>query len=157
MENETLYQALKLSRGQKITEDNFQLCVDCGYRINNINLSSEVSFIIKEAGRLCDLYASDLYYDLKTLFNDLEGENSVLFEQDTYQWVVGIRDLGVDHDNFIVCGLEGNYDMEKRYRAIYEISIEPEPNSRHWYNMTLSKINIWQLENNYNKLKEEQV
>lgn len=157
MEYENLYKAMEQSKQKTIMKENFQLEIDLGHRINNINLSSVVSFLIKEAGRLCDSYASDLYYDLKQLFTDLEGENSVLFEQDTYQWIVGIRDMGVDHDGFIDCALRGNYDLEKRYRAIYAIHVEPEPNSRHWYDMTLSQISIWQLEDNYKRLQEEQV
>ena len=154
MEHERLYKALELSRGRDIMSDTFQLEIDLGHRINNINLSSEVTYIIKEAGRLCDSYASDVFYDLRTLFTDLEGDNSVLFEQDKYQWVVGIRDMGCDHDGFIDCAVRGNYDLEKRYRAMYEIHIEPD--SKHWYRMTLSVISLWRLQKEYDSIKRRE-
>ena len=148
-----LYRALEQARSQEIMTHTFQLEIDLGHRINNINLSSEVSYIIKEVGRLCDDYASDIYYDLKQLFNDLEGEKSVLFDKPEYQWVAGIRDMGVDHDNFIECALRDRGNLEKRYRAIYEISIEPD--SKHWYKMTLSKISPFLLRYAYEELTKE--
>ena len=148
-----LYRALERARAKEIMTSTFQLEIDLGHKINNINLSSEVSYIIREVGRLCDSFASDIYYDLKQLFGDLEGETSVLFDTPKYQWVVGIRDMGVDHDNFIESVLRENRDLEKRYRAIYEISIEPE--SKHWYKMTLSKISPFSLGYAYKKLLKE--
>ena len=47
MENERFYKAVELARGKDIMSDTFQLEIDLGHRINNINLSSEVTFIIK--------------------------------------------------------------------------------------------------------------
>lgn len=155
MENKTLYKALEMSRGQAIVESPaFQVGKDTGGVYNCINLSDAVTLLIKEVGRLCDSYASDLFYDLRKLYNDLEGENTVLLNQDIYQWVIGIRDMGCDHDNFLDSALRQGYDLEKRYRAVYEVSVTHHEKWKDEFVLKVYKINLWTLESRYKALME---
>ena len=157
MENERLYKALAHARKASIMENTFQVSQNwAGDRFNGINLSSEMSFLIKEAGRLCDSFASDLFYDLKTLHNDLVGtkdKDSVLFDQNEYHWVVGIRDYGCDHDNFIISRLQDNENMAARYRAMYEIEVKPHERWEDDFTMTLYPIDVRMLQH-YFKYEE---
>ena len=158
MENRTLYKALEKSRGRVVSQaSTFQVGTECGRVYNCINLSTPVTFIIKEVGRLCDDYASDAFYDLKRLFNDLEGEGTVLLTQNYYQWVIGIRDYGCDHDNFIDCALRENYDLEKRYRAIYEIAVTPNERWKDEFDLKVYRIYGYSLKRNYDELKEQEI
>lgn len=130
MENERLYRALEYAKyGNDLIGDTFQLDDGKPYyneRFNGINLSSLFSLLIREAGRLCDNYASDMFYDLKQLHEDLYGDNSVLFEQEEYQTVVGIRDSGVDGESFMVSHMNSEDTFTYRYREIFLIRITKE-------------------------------
>lgn len=153
MENEILYKALKGARGQVVAEaTSFSVTKDYMGVYNGINLSTPVSFIIKEVGRLCECYASDVFYDLKKLFTDLEGANTVLANQDSYQWVIGIREMGCDHDNFINARLSQGTDMVKEYRAIYELAVEPSEKYKGDFDLKVYRINRYTLSNDYKAL-----
>ncbi len=155
MENERLYKALEMSRGQVVSRaTSFSVGKDLGRVYNCINLSTPVSFIIKEVGRLCDDYASDAFYDLKRLFNDLEGEGTVLINQDYYQWVIGIRESGCDHDNFINARLEQGSDLNREYRAIYELVVCPSEKYKGDFDLKVYRISRYSLASNFERLAE---
>ena len=128
MENkERLYKAIEYAKfGEDLIDDRFQLDDGKPYycdRFNGINLSSLFSLLIKEAGRLCDHYASDMFYDLKQLYEDLYGDNCVLFEQEEYQTVIGIRESGVDGEGFMLSRMNSGdtNPFTYNYREIFLI------------------------------------
>lgn len=158
MATEKLYQALKQARGRVVAEaTSFSVGKDLGRVYNGINLSAPVSFIIREVGRLCDHYASDAFYDLRHLYEDLEGENTVLVEQDNYQWVIGIREWGCDHDNFIAAHLTQNYDLVREYRAIYEIAVMPSEKYKGDFDLKVYNIDRYSLMSAYKRLTEKEM
>lgn len=127
MEREELYEALEYGKfGKDLCNHRFQLDdYSIHDRFNGIWLSGLFSLLIKEAGRLCDDYASDMFYDLQDLYRDLNGNDAVLFKQKTYRNVVGIRDMGVDHETFVSLRAEQE-GCTYHYRAIYLIMVTPD-------------------------------
>lgn len=129
LEVNELYEALEYSKyGDDLCDHTFQFEDGkniYGEKFNGINLSGLFSLLIKEAGRLCDGYASDMFYDLKGLYEDLHGENSVLCEQETYRNVVGIRDYGCDHEAFMLTRTNDD-SFTYCYREILLITVTPD-------------------------------
>ena len=128
MELDELYEALEYGKyGKDLCDHSFQL--DKGLverdRFNGIWLAGLFNLLIKEAGRLCDDYASDMFYDLQDLYRDLHGNDAVLFEKETYRNVIGIRENGVDHEDFIRVRAEAE-SCTYHYRAIYLITVTPD-------------------------------
>ena len=122
---EQLYKALEYGKyGVDLVNTDFQFSNGEYEKINNINLSGLFSLLIREAGRLCDNYASDMFYDMKTLFDDLNGESTKLFEDENYLNVVGIRDCGVDHESFIL-SRSGSDSFTYLYRELLLIKVTP--------------------------------
>ena len=129
MERTELYEALEYGKyGKDLCDHTFQLDDGSPYfneRFNGIWLAGLFTLLIKEAGRLCDNYASDMFIDLQTLHKDLNGTTSVLFEQETYQYVVGIRDMGVDSESFVKCHAERE-ECSYAYREMFLITVTPD-------------------------------
>lgn len=83
-----------------------------------INLSSEISFLIKEAAK-CDYYASDLIYNIQSLMEAVEAGN------EHFEWF-GFRDMGVDHYAFIKSRVGDPVmygTIDKNYRSIYLVTV----------------------------------
>ena len=110
MDERMIFEAARYAEyGNAVVDTVFQ--IDEGYRyedrFNGINLSSLFSFLIREAGRLCDNYASDMFYELKAIEQRWYGKDSVLFNSEeivdgTYdEIIIGIRESGVDGMSFI--------------------------------------------------------
>ena len=97
-----------------------------------INLSSEFSFLIKEAAK-CLYYASDILYDINSLNELIEsGEEGIEF--------YGFREMGVDHTAFIngrINDVASYGDIHKVYRRI--IAIEVKHNTE-WYDNGIEVI-----------------
>lgn len=130
-----------------LVSERFDISEDYFGRFNGLNTSSLYSFLIKEAGRLCDHYASDMFIDLKTLDNAIAGSESVLFTQDSYRWVVGIRDYGVDHDSFLECRMK-EHSVARNYRKIYylEITRDTEVTYGRYFNLALYDVSVSSLD-----------
>lgn len=92
-----------------------------GKVINNINMSSIWTALIKEAAR-CQSYASDILIDIDSVREKLEAENPVDF---TYYF--GFRDNGVDHEQFIRNRQSG------KYRIIMALNVRFVPYSDNGY------------------------
>ena len=91
--------------------------VSTGYIYNGkttINLSSIYTKLIQEAGRFCDVYASDLLYDINTIEECIERQKS------TTRYIA-FRRHGVDGNNSIK--VKTPYEIAE-YRAIYQVDIE---------------------------------
>jgi hypothetical protein len=149
MENlERIYNAANYAKQDKdLINETFQFDDGKPYAIdkfNGINLSGLFTLLIKEAGRLCDHYASDMFYDLKMIHEDLYGDSSVLFNQDTYRTIIGIRESGVDGPTFMKYRLNnvlgGTDSFTYYYRAIYLIEITPDENYRSWRKLSAYRV-----------------
>lgn len=94
-----------------------------GEEMVNVNCSRIFSFLIKEAGSLCDYYASDL------LFN-LEEVDKVLHQTKTdfnKRIAFGFRKSGVDGNGFVNSRLRKTNiygSPDKEYRALYVLDID---------------------------------
>ena len=150
---EKLYQALEATkRGNPAVEEHFQCYKDELYReqFNGINLSSLFTLLIREAARLTDYYTSDIFYDLEKLNDELKGENTKLYNQELYQYVIGIRDSGTDGESFIITRDAGNCDtFTYLYRTIFYIKVTQD--GRHFKRLECYKIDPWQLDYYFKK------
>lgn len=80
----------------------------------NVNTSDILTHLIKEAAK-CDRFSSDLFIDWNHVDDDLK--NRCL---ESKQYLIGFRDMGVDHKSFI----EARGIDSEVYRAVYQLDIE---------------------------------
>ena len=88
-----------------------------------INYTSIASFLIKEAGRLCDHYASDLLYNLKEVDEALHKTETNFHKRIAF----GFRKSGVDGNSFTLSKLsQPNIygSLDKEYRVLYVLDID---------------------------------
>ena len=85
----------------------------------DINYSSILTKLIKECGRLCERYASDLFIDWRGIDESLK---SGTMETSTY--LFGIREDGVDHTAFVLARYEHDRQYAfYEYRKIYRLDV----------------------------------
>lgn len=85
----------------------------------SINYSSILTKLIQECGRLCESYASDLFITWNEITRKLEEKT---IETSTY--LFGIRESGVDHNEFILMRYNNNgYYAKYEYRKIYRLDV----------------------------------
>lgn len=80
-----------------------------------INVSDILTKLIKEAGRLCDSYASDLFVTWKEIQQKLDNGT-----MQSTRYVFAIRDSGVDHAPWY----ENHKDEPNYYRAVWFLDVE---------------------------------
>lgn len=86
-----------------------------------INTSEILSQLIKDAGRYCEHYASDLFITWEYEVEDFLKKGCR--ESETIRF--GFRNMGVDHETWI----EINEMIPEYYNVIRELKIEVENNS----------------------------
>ena len=88
----------------------------------DINYSSILTKLIQECGRLCESYASDLFITWCGIKQKLEEET-----METSVYLFGIREMGVDHNEFII-NRYNNYGCyaKHEYRKMYRLNIVVE-------------------------------
>lgn len=97
----------------------FAEVIDAEGRNFDINYSSILTKLIQECGRLCESYASDLFITWNSIVKKLEEKIMV---SSTY--LFGIREMGVDHSEFILCRYSNSGCFAKyEYRKIYRLNI----------------------------------
>ena len=89
-----------------------------------INYSSILTRLIKECGRLCESYASDLFVDWNGISQKLKDKT---MESSTY--LFGIREMGVDHNEFVLSRYNNNSYAYYEYRKIYRLDVIVEGDS----------------------------
>lgn len=87
---------------------------------SNINYSSILSRLIIEAGRKCKSYASDLFVSWSSLLEKISNASK---ENCAFSEYFGFREMGVDHEKFIKCRLDGGYG-DKPYESIFRIDVD---------------------------------
>ena len=90
----------------------------------DINLSSELTFLMKEAAKYCENYASDLFISWNSLLRCLKNFEGSKFEYHVF----GFRKQGVDHDSYVYCNLE-DYMLHpefirQKYGKVYILRLE---------------------------------
>ena len=104
-----------------------------------INYSSILTKLIKECGRLCESYASDLFIDWDTIHKKLKEKTL-----ETSVYLFGIREMGVDHADFILSRYNngGSY-VKHEYRKIYRLNITVDGD--------LVTMELYEIERPYNE------
>ena len=93
--------------------------IEAGGRDFNINYSSILTKLIQECGRLCESYASDLFVYWNTINEKLQEKT-----METPTHLFGIREMGVDHNSFILSRYNNSGCYAKHeYRKIYRLDI----------------------------------
>ena len=91
----------------------------------DINYSSILTKLIQECGRLCEAWASDLFitwYGIEQKLKDKTMETST--------YLFGIREMGVDHNEFILMRYNNDgYCAKYEYRKIYRLDVTIEGDS----------------------------
>jgi hypothetical protein len=82
--------------------DNYSSYDDYTVKSNTDNISDIVDKMIRLAAKITERYASDIYYDIKSLYNSLEEHepyDRVLFFRESGVWTVSVEELDnmVDH------------------------------------------------------------
>lgn len=84
----------------------------------DINYSSILTKLIQECGRLCESYASDLFIDWNSIVQKLKGKT-----METSTHLFGIREMGVDHNEFVLMRYNNYTHARHEYRKIYRLNI----------------------------------
>ncbi len=105
----------------------------------DINYSSILTKLIQECGRLCESFASDLFI----IWNGIERRLKEKTMK-TSVYLFGIREMGVDHDKFILSRYN-NYGCHAKheYRKIYRLNIIVEGD--------LIKMELYEIDRPYNE------
>ena len=85
----------------------------------DINYSSILTKLIQECGRLCEAWASDLFITWNIIDRKLKEKT-----METSTYLFGIREMGIDHNEFILNRYENNgcFAMHE-YRKIYRLDV----------------------------------
>ena len=90
-----------------------------------INYSSILTKLIQECGRLCESYASDLFITWNSIVRKLKEKT-----MDTSAYLFGIREMGVDHNEFVLSRYNNSGCYAKHeYRKIYRLDVIVEGDS----------------------------
>ncbi len=104
------------------TKTHFSQMIEAEGRDFDINYSSILTKLIQECGRLCESYASDLFITWDSIKRKLEEKTMA-----TSVYLFGIREMGVDTNDFILCRYN-NYGCHAKYeyRKIYRLNVVVE-------------------------------
>lgn len=108
----------------------------------DINYSSILTKLIQECGRLCESYASDLFITWNGIAQKLKEKT-----METSVYLFGIREMGVDHNEFILnrYNNDGCYTKYK-YRKIYRLDVIVEGD--------LIRMELYEIERPYDERRE---
>lgn len=108
----------------------------------NINYSSILTKLIQECGRLCESYASDLFITWDGIVQKLKEKT-----METSVHLFGIREMGVDHNEFILSRYNNNGCYAKNeYRKIYRLNVVVEGD--------LIRMELYEIERPYDERRE---
>ena len=121
------------------TKPYFTKVIDAEGRDFDINYSSILTKLIQECGRLCESYASDLFITWSIIMKKLEEKT-----METSAYLFGIREMGVDHNEFILSRYNNNGCYEKhQYRKIYRLDVVVDGD--------LIRMELYEVERPYNE------
>ena len=104
----------------------------------DINYSDILTKLIQECGRLCESYASDLFVDWNGITQKLKDKT---MEPSTY--LFGIREMGVDHSEFVLSRYNNSSHAYYEYLKIYRLDVIIEGDS--------IRMKLYEIERPYNE------
>lgn len=105
----------------------------------DINYSSVLTKLIQECGRLCESYASDLFITWNEIYQKIKEKT-----METSAYLFGIREMGVDHNEFVVSRYNNNGCYAKyEYRKIYRLDVVVSGD--------VIKMELYEIERPYNE------
>lgn len=124
------------------TKTYYSKVVEAQGRDFGINYSSILTRLIQECGRLCESYASDLFITWNGIAQKLKEKT-----METSAYLFGIREMGVDHNEFILNRYNNDGCHAKHeYRKIYRLDIIVEDD--------LIRMELYEIERPYDERKE---
>lgn len=156
-----LYKALETITADLIPviSDNFQCFKNEAYheQFNGINLSHLFTLLIREAAEHTESYTSDIFYDMQKLWDDLKGETTVLYSQEEYDYIIGIRDTGTDGESFILTRNAGICDIfSYLYKRMFYIRIRNDGKySSNWKEIKVFSVDPCNLDKYFQKERED--
>ena len=109
----------------KIT--NYSCYGNCTVTSNTDNISDVVDKMIRLAAKITERYASDIYYDINSLYRCLEEHESydrVLFFRECGVWTVSVEDLNTLVDNIQAWHL--THDPENMITTLERVEVRKE-------------------------------
>ena len=103
------------------TKTYYSKVIEAEGRDFDINYSSILTKLIQECGRLCESYASDLFITWNSIMQKLEEKT-----METSAYLFGIREMGVDNNDFILSRCNNGSRAYYAYRKIYRLDITIE-------------------------------
>lgn len=82
-----------------------------------VNLSSILSKLVSEAGKLCNAYASDLFHEWRNVLADINKKKSGITS-----YLFGFYDSGVDSTQEVINQLCNGNKLE-RYNKVYRMDV----------------------------------
>ena len=107
----------------------------------DINYSDILTKLIQECGRLCESYASDLFITWSGIMRKLEEKT-----METSAYLFGIREMGVDHNEFVLSRCNNGGRAYYAYRKMYRIDITIEDD--------LIRMELYEIERPYSERRE---
>lgn len=107
----------------------------------DINYSSILTKLIQECGRLCESYASDLFISWNTIMKKLKEKTL-----ETSSYLFGIREMGVDHNDFVLARCNSGSRAYYAYRKMYRLDITIEGD--------LIRMVLYEIERPYSERRE---
>lgn len=105
----------------------------------DINYSSILTKLIQECGRLCESYASDLFITWNSIERKLKEKT-----METTAYLFGIREMGVDHNEFVLSRYNNNgCNAKHEYRKIYRLDVTVEGD--------LIRMSLYEVERPYSE------
>lgn len=94
---------------------------------NTENISDVVDKLIRLAAKITERYASDIYYDIKSLYNSLEEHepyDRVLFFRETGVWTVSVEEIDRVFDHIQAWRL--THDPENTITTLVRVDVRKE-------------------------------
>lgn len=124
------------------TKTYYSKVIEARGRDFGINYSSILTKLIQECGRLCENYASDLFITWNGIVQKLKDKT-----METSVYLFGIREMGVDHNEFVLSRYNNNGCYAKHeYRKIYRLDVIVEGD--------LIRMELYEIERPYDEREE---
>ena len=123
------------------TKTYYSKVIDAQGRDFGINYSDILTKLIQECGRLCESYAGDLFITWSSIVRKLEEKT-----METSAYLFGIREMGVDHNEFILSRCNNGSRACYAYRKIYRLDITIEGDS--------IRMELYEIERPYSERRE---
>ena len=123
------------------TKTYYSKVIEAQGRDFDINYSDILTKLIQECGRLCEHYASDLFITWSRIVRELENRT-----METSSYLFGIREMGVDHNEFVLSRCNNGSRPYYAYRKLYRLDITIEGDA--------IRMELYEIERPYSERRE---